>query len=449
MDGSGVEILALNQRPCVVHYLERYNKFLVGTYELYPSLESARLKLPNSFIGLNEDQLKQRLEAINHRAGKLILLTDVDINKPKIEFEFDCEIGGGVFDVKVTYDDIGNYYKIYVAHSNGVIGLYKLSLNCGNKICLKDFTVIMNSKMLTSIDIFTNYGKTELSSPKQLMYHSTNDSSGEQSSSNASIDHKPSFSGQVTNKNTFTLHHTKLVVGDSTGFITVINHGIQVRADVAKGDSIWQVKALRLPSDSDIILVGAENSSWYIYGLNHISELVLLYKNEFKDFNAGVTSICTLNIMNCLEYDMIEILLGSYDESLQMYHVKVHHEANSTPDVCHKHTMSINQGGIWRVKQITNHNYNNKSKSYRLCIAAMYAGSYITSLNSFLTNDLCNQTNRDRTEDKFTRLVDVDSLNLSEKSLHYDIDVTSSGTTFCIADFNNSLCLVKTIDKLP
>lgn len=442
MDDSDVHVLNLNQRPCVVHYLEYFNKFLIGTYELFPSIEGARLKLPGALIHLDDEQLKIRLENINYRAGKLILLTDIDFGKPLVEFDFDCDIGGGVFDIKVRHDYINACCYIYVAHSNGIIGLYKLSLNCGNKICLKEHVATAGSKMLTCIDIFPDNWTPET---YQNQMTPPMGSRSPSASPSPTCDSDQLKLGQIIHAKA-SLQNVKVVVGDSAGFVTIIKRGSQMRTNVGQGDSVWQVRALRLASDRDIILVGAENSAWFIYGFRELSsdqeELVLLYKNQSKDFSAGVTSISILNTIKCVEYDLLEILLGSYDETLQMYHVKIHHEATSRPDVCHKHTLSINQGGIWRVKQMKSKSLNG---SWKLCIAAMYAGSYIIGLDSFIGSVY--RVRRDSTEDKSEKispLIDLNLLKLSERPLHYDIDVTSSGTTFCIADFNNSLCLIKT-----
>lgn len=427
-----VHIVTLDQRPCVVQYLEHYNKFIVGTYELFSSLEDARLRLNSHCI--DDSQLNKTLERINHRAGKLILLRGNDVSVPNIEYEFDCNSGGGVFEIKVRYNRIDSSYNIYVAHSNGTIGIYKLSLNCGNKIALKEHITVNGSKMLTSIDIFPEPGYTDdnTNSASDVFFPSTNHLSS--TSSVLSPTNIPGNSSPTTRlRSTSTPLLNRLVVGDSSGFITVVNRGEPIREQVTQGDSIWQVKSLKLASGRDIIIVGAENSSWYIYGIDEQArKLILLYKNEFKDFTAGITCISILDIIHSTEYDLVEVLLGSYDETLQTYHVKLNHDGISKPGVCHKNTISINDGGIWRVKQLKGTN-NEK----QLCIAAMYAGSYLLSLSG---------SESQTAEEKLTKLIDTESLKLKNKPLHYDVDVSSCNTTYCIVDFNNSLCVFKTID---
>lgn len=430
MDGT-VHIVALDQKPCVVHYLDQYNKFIVGTYELFPSIEDARLKL-NSH--LDDNQLKKTLEEINYRAGRLILLRGNDVSVPSIEYEFDC-YAGGVFDAKVRYNKQDSSYNIYVAHSNGTIGIYKLSLHCGNKICLKEQINVTGSKMLTSIDIFPEFGcvtdTIDRGAGNSFLY-----------SSSSSISQSP-LSGVNSSKQLDSSNINRLTVGDADGFVTVISQsGEPIRENVAQGDSIWQVKTLRLASGRDVVIVGAENSSWYIYGVNGSDRrLVLLYKNAYKDFSAGVTCISILDIFHSIEHDLVEIWLGSYDETLQTYHVKINHDGVSKPDVCHKNTISVDNGGIWRVKAFKN---NNKRQ---LCIAAMYGGSYILPLGGSDRQQSDQQQQKQlRVEGTLIRLIDTESMELNHKPLHYDIDVSSCNTTYCIVDFNNSLCLFKTID---
>lgn len=487
MSQSDLHFLTLSQRPCVVQYLEHYNKFIVGTYELLSSNDTARAKLP-SWVALDDDVIKQKLSSINERAGKLILIDGAeDPNTTRVEYEFDCEIGGGIFDMKVRYEQISANYSINVAHANGVIGLYTLSLDRGNKISLKEHSIADGSSMLTCIDLFpdcddTMPGRAGNISPQV----NTSGSASISSSENASSSSISLYPRQANTRTPFirleeqhttiipsspTHQNSKLVVGDSTGFITVLNRGKQIRADVSQRESIWQVKTLKLSSNRYIILVGAENSSWYIYGLEENQgfsddRLILLYKNCSKDFSAGVTSITLLETMRSAEYDLFEILLGSYDETLQMYHVKINQEANTKPDVCHKHTIPIDQGGIWRVKLIRESteskqraasdkcerdehiqtSKSTRSVAHELCIAAMYAGSFTLSLASFMT-DTTGRLGAGAGDSKITQLVDLKALQLMEKPLHYDIDVTSSGNAFCIADFNNSLCLIKTINR--
>lgn len=418
MDGT-IHIVSLDQKPCVVNYLEQFNRFLVGTYELFPSIDDARCKFSSH---LKDDELREELEKINQRCGKLILLRGNDINVPAIEYDFDCEAGGGVFDAKVRYSSADSSYSVFVAHSNGTIGIYKLALQCGNKICLREHIKIAGSKMLTSIDLVSS------------IYEGSTDSS-DSSCSSPTMTSAPTLVATSTNyssgRDLSLQRANRLVVGDSDGFVTVIIGPTQIRHDVASGNTIWQVKSIRLTSGQEVIIVGTENSSWYILGLNEVEgRLTMLYSNSFKDFTAGVTCISVLNMNHFNEYDLVEILLGSYDETIQIYHVKLRQDGLSRPDVCHKDTLAIAEGGIWRVKA-------HRGRTRRqFCVAAMYAGTYLLNLER--------ESNTEQ-ETQSKLLVDTGFLKLANKPLHYDVDVSTSGTTYCVVDFNNSLCLFKTI----
>lgn len=418
MDGT-IHIVSLDQKPCVVNYLEQFNKFLVGTYELFPSIDDARCKLNSR---LDDETLKKEIEKINQRAGKLVLLRGNDVKVPCIEYEFDCDVGGGVFDVKVRYSRADSSYGVFVAHSNGTVGIYKLALQCGNKISLREHINISGSTMLTSIDLISS------------IYEGSTDSSDSSCSSPITTSAPISEVSLTTisSRRELALHKiNRLVVGDSDGFVTALIGTNQIRRDVASGNSIWQVKSIRLTSGQDVFIVGAENSSWYIMGLDEsTNSLNLLYANSSKDFTAGVTCISVLNMNHFNEYDLVEILLGSYDETIQIYHIKLKQDGLSRPDVCHKDTFTIADGGIWRVKP-------HRGKIRRqFCVAAMYAGTYILNLDQDLNQDA---------ETRSKLLVETKSLKLENKPLHYDVDVSTEGTTYCIVDFNNSLCLFKTI----
>lgn len=455
MDGT-VHLLGLDQKPCFVHYLEQHNKFIVGTYELLPSIEDARLKLSPQF---DDEELKKRLVQINNRAGRLILVRGNDVTGPSIEYEFDCQQGGGIFDAKISYNKTDASYSIYVAHSNGSIGIYKLSLNCGNKICLKEHIKLPQSDMLTCIDLLTN---EDLATQHQQSCDLLPNSSASTSPRSSPRSISPSLVSPLGNANPlshsrfefFTSQANKLVVGDSNGFLTIVHQGETVRKSVAEGNAIWQVKGMKLANKRDIIIVSCENSSWYLYEFDQRSEsLKLLYKNEYKDFQAGVTCIAILNTIHTLEYEMIEVMLGSYDETLQMYHIKISHEGSHVrPDVCHKNTISIENGGIWRIKPLRSSQQNQR----QLCMAAMYAGSYVLTLDGFdhqsgsvasVAAGADQQPEQAPKKEMLVKIMDVDSMKLQNKPLHYDIDLSPCNSTYCIVDFNNSLCIFKTVQS--
>lgn len=371
--------LALDQKPCFVHYLQELNKFIIGTYQLFLNIDDARPKLK---LTIDEDNLIDTLNDINFRAGKLILVEGDSSVQPRILFEFNCDSGGGIFDAKVVFIKQEFKYLIYVAHSNGKVGIYSLSSHGGYKIDPLQHIKILGSSMLTSIDLFPTDKELAAGLP--------------------TIDQ--------------TEHCRKIVVGDADGYITIIHGSNQKREKVTDGDSIWQVRSSTTGLGKQIIIVGADNSSWFIYEVGE--ELRLLYKNSYKDFSAGVTSIVILEKFSLMEeQNSLIVLLGSYDETLKMYQVSSGHTETFELNVNLKKTISIANGGIWRVKELRRNQF---------CIAAMYAGSYIFSLDNLKSE-----------------LIDTDGAKLPEQPLHYDIDI-SCDKTYCIADFNNSLCLFKT-----
>lgn len=411
-------LLVLDQKPCFVQYLEEYDKFIIGTYELYPNIEVARLKLKYT----SEDGLRDTLKSINSRAGKLILLDGSNEKVPNIVYEFECHLGGGIFDAKVIFDKIESNYIIFVAHANGSIGIYTLNGQCGFNISLSEHIKLVDSDMLTTIDIFLK--PQENDSESMLKSIDNNQPTKVQSSE------KPQTKSSSQPK--------KFIVGDASGYITLIDGHNRIRERVTDGDSIWHVKSWITNSDREIVIVGAENSSWFIYEYEESSEtLVLLYKNSYKDFNAGVTSISISRMERSTDQEILTFLLGSYDETIQFYDVKFDSFESSKPTVRHSRTIPIANGGIWRMKRLRG---VHRSK---LGIAAMYAGSYILSIEDTGCDLTCRANAQDVHDEPITQLVNVEHLELPEKPLHYDIDISCDGT-YCIADFNNSLCLFTT-----
>lgn len=390
--------MILDQKPCVVCHVDHFNRFLVGTYELFTSLENARAKLSSE---IDDRSLQENLNQINQRAGKLILI-DHSLDEPRIDYEYDCLQGGGVFDARVCFDPSKpNAAAIYVAHSNGLIGIYELTqieerLIISTKQHIK---VSEPSTLLTSID---------------SIYESKP---------------QPDESSKT------------LVVGDSKGVLSVIDDSdVVAQAPLGQDESIWQVRVFKTTQESCIIIVGAENCSWYIYHLDRAArKLSLLYKNQYNDFGAGVTSICCLSRsldQGCCSF---EILLGSYDESIQAYKITLD---TKTVRVCHKGKRSINGGGIWRIKLTRS---TQRDSADRLLISAMYAGSFALELPadceiSAVTNSA-----------KLFKLLEVEKLGLPVQPLHYDIAVANMNlardSLMCIADFNNSLCLLMPINQ--
>lgn len=409
-----LQLLFLDQKPCFVHYLQDIDKFIVGTYELFLSIEEARSKL--NFIS-DEEALTDTWKRINSRAGKLILIHAGNSVKPRVLLEFDCQQGGGVFDAKVSFDKLRFEYLIHVAHSNGQIGVYNLSSRDGYKISSLDQIKVLESSMLTSIDIMNDQRSvTTKFKPESAI--------SEQKSAvemNSACDLGP------------------YVVGDAAGCITVIIHSRQIRRSVVDGDSIWQVKSATTKSDKTIIVVGSDNCSWYIYGFDEKrEELIMLYQNSYKDFHAGVTSVALFETKSPIRGESLFVLLGSYDETLKIYSLNFGLAETLTFTVSHVRTIAIENGGIWRVKEL------NEDRGNKFCVAAMYAGSYVLTIDDLKSEPAGQVQQKSTSSNHPVRLIELEDLNLPQKPLHYDIGV-SCDKTYCIADFNNNLCLFKTI----
>lgn len=388
---ASITSVPLDQQPCVVHLLKYHDRYLIGTYHLYPTTESF-IEEHKSELSISE--LKPFLDKINNRSGKLIILSSHHKKKPDdslVQYEYECLEGGGVFDAKVRYNKFDSSYEIYVAHANGTIGVYSLVFNCDSPtICHKEHLDVPGAKILTSIDIFQE------SQPFKQAWQS------------------------------------RFVVGDDSGFINVVDQiGRFVQENAGKSDPVWQVKSVELSTGKDIIIAATERNAWCIYEFDETAKgLKQVYENS-NDFEGGVTSITVLEMNIATHYDLVNIALGSYDETIKTYSVKIYHGEGLDPHVDRKKTATVKGGGIWRLNQF------NPENSRELAVAAMYAGTYKLTLGD-------SQDQSSGTLD--VRLIESGQVKaeLASDPLHYDVAMSPREETFCIADFNNSMCLVKT-----
>jgi len=412
-----VEILPLDQKPCVVHYLSEVDRFLVGTYELFTSIDEAKSKC---YPYLNDCQVRKRLEDVNNRAGKFILIRENGAYGPIIEYGFDCHQGGGVFDANCTFVQREMSYLIYTAHSNGKLGVYKLSIDSAIEIRLQHLVNIEGSSMLTCVDFIH-----KSSDQVRLFEGSIADTSDLSDPKSTQPPVVPCPYRPLS----------KILVGDAEGFVSIINDGKVSRETVTRGDSIWQLRSLILTSGREIIMVAAEDSSWSIYELKNDDSLALLYSNLRRDFHAGVTCISTVGIKRFGDQDLVEVLVGSYDETIKIYHIELGQDLGSKPEVCHRSTIAVKGGGIWRVKICAIPN-----SSMQVYLAAMYAGSFSFSMDDFRSQS--EKHSQAPSKYSLDELVDIGSLKMDQTPLHYDIDFSPTSKTCCIADFNNRACLL-------
>lgn len=315
-----MEEINIHQKPCNVKYLPEKNRFLVGTYELADETDDCRL-------------------------GSLIIL-NLDA---KIEKVYQCS-NGGVFDMRVVYDD--DKYRVAVAHANGKISHYELSIIDNiNTIVLVNTITILGSKILTCLDFLEE--------------------------SNSS-----------------------LIVGDSDGCISTTNFDQKesIRQKITREDAIWYIKVFCL-NKRKLIVIAAEDSSWYIFE-SVGGALKQIYRND-RDFTAGVT--CIVDMRNDEERkndSSLTIALGSYDETIKHYLIKFNPDANKLM-VELTRQIKIANGGIWRARRITKPN-----KTYIL-VSAMYAGTKLYSPAEDRIQDIVNAT-----DDSFHYDADVSIQNI-------------------------------------
>lgn len=389
---ENVEIVSLDQRPCCVSYLESVDVFLVGTYQLLNTRDDARAR-SQRLSRFSDDDLESYLIKINYRLGSFVVIREGTNGKFKSVLKYDCQESGGVFDFIPSEQD-KDKCVILAAHSNGVFGVHELRHPAGAEVDMSTTTLVdvPGAQMLTCIDKFSD---------KQ---------------------------GSIT-------------VGSSDGSISIIRNGqvvLQKTCDTT--DPIWQVRCIQLNSGRKLIFIGTEVSSWSVFEMkdtpdaNQVS-LDLIYRHSLREYNPGITCIVRLNCDIKVETDdpeTLRILVGSYDETLKCYQVAFEAEQDrpKVELICDK---QIAYGGIWRLKQIS----DNQNRIDRLYIAAMYAGSY-RLVNQGAPNE---PLSYEQSEPK--PLFELESYGFKEKPLHYDIDYSSRASACCVADFNNSLCLIK------
>lgn len=387
---SSIKEIQLPQKPCNVVSLGYEDKFLIGTYELVK---------PSEHLNCDNEDTAPQDEFLNLRLGKLLIVaSEDDLSSSRIVFDYDCKLGGGVFDLKVEFSECPQF-TAFVAHSNGTIGIYGISLNEPIVLQLDEHIRVADSRtLLTSIDFL------------------------------------PSRAQRAKNH---------LVVGDSSGNIILVDSSRRLeRIKVLDtSDSIWTVKLARFnwAPHCDLIFVGAEDSSWYIFSVSWRQEAIvtnLIYKNSC-DFSAGVTSILISSKLALSVGSRLSVAIGSYDESIKFYELQVAPDAADALTISNVKQMyktSICDGGIWRMKMASDENR-------LLLVAAMYAGSYALDIDpqTLLPTECANVVARGCK-------IDLGQPERASPSLDYGVDLTKDKRTICIVDFNNNLCILKRVD---
>lgn len=390
MDES-FEVVKLDQRPCCVHYLECFDVFLVGTYQLLNSIEDARAK-SRHLDAFSKDELESYLIKINSRLGNFAVIKQDNDEKFKCVSKFECEESGGVFDFILSKQS-EDTCEIFAAHSNGTFGIYNLEQRNCTELDLTALSSVdvPEAKMLTCIDKFPD-------------------------------------------------ERCLVAVGDSEGSLSLIaNEQVVLQKLCDTTNPIWQVRCINMVSGKRIIIVGTETSSWCIFELKNAwdvsqRKLEVIYKHSSDVYNPGITCIvrmsCDIGALRNNQ-EAFRILVGSYDETLTCYQL-VFGDGQREPKVEFVSVKNLTDGGVWRVKQIP----PSRKSIARLYVAAMYAGSF-----KLVSSGPEEGFDFESLEPK--QLLELASPMFSEKPLHYDIDFSPLSSACCIADFNNSLCVIK------
>lgn len=308
-----MQIIELEQNPCVVSYSKEFDVFIVGTYQLLNKASGEEESIHN--------QHGENLEFVNHRIGSIyIISTHSEILK-----HHRC-LNGGIFDIKIHYIQQTSTCCINTAHSNGHVGIYEFENSLDLKLT-NDYRVDQ-SNLLTCIDL---YKITEETSEQKYA----------------------------------------LIVGDDTGYVNIITDGIstcRILVTEHEGYSVWQVKVFYC-DQSDLLLTGSDDCMWRIY---LIEEGQLTVLKVIKEFQGGITSFA---IKPAFVQNQIYIFAGSYDETLRQYSFsfRKHSESQvvSVVEVNFIKKIQIPGSGLWRIKNLASEQKFLISGMYSGCYHAL------------------------------------------------------------------------------
>jgi len=441
----------LEVKPSALAYSSQLDAFIVGTYELIETKE-AEERLKADLRGFLTGALDSDLQCskINSRFGSLYYFVNTNSIYGYRQFDHHICESGGVFDISLVLED-GIKNQIYVAHSNGSVGRYKIVIDKIQPIGDPIMVVEDTSILLTCIDTF-----------REPPNH-----------------HSPTG--------------TMVVVGDSKGNITSLTFARDGQQfDLAKvnvcQDAIWQVRFLPLwlkdPFDRQsefsspllgkgrLVLVGAENSSWYIYEFKGGDQLVQLYKND--DFKAGITSICNRLPAKRMYNKSVNrrahlVFIGSYDETIKEYVIERKIcDDGSELDVRLLGSIKLPGAGIWRINLVSWHDFktfveegNDKLVYDELNVATMYAKPSKIQIPVDVDVDLSLRCSDDLDFDfppfdKGAIVTQLDIPTICKESgdktedntegtrnapLYYGYIRSNINSNSCFTDFNNRLCI--------
>lgn len=391
---SDFHCVELEQQPCVVTYVKDWSSFLVGTYTLKP----------------NDMKYMEQ----NNRVGSLVRLAKSDTDRYEIKEQVECR-NGGVFDLKVRCNDV------HVAHANNSVSIYSYKEDPSNRtirrLVYKKYIRLGEdwSILLTSIDLCSVSCNAEA---PDCLYTAVADSSAR-----------------------VTILADRLRIGDEP--IRIIDKAWVVTHKQAC-EPVWKVRFVQpsppeLPTLDTLFLVACcEDKSWVFFRFDIRTQRLTALK-KFTDFGAGVTGICIIRHEPTQAPNMsysnqeFTMVMGSYDETVKLFKVKIATELKVQID--HSVTKMVSIGreliesvkvpgaGIWQIMFLDNCLY----------MAGMFAGCYRASCSNIkstiisLTNSLPDRS--------------LLAPSTKEPALDYGLDFSKPEGVACVVDFNNKLCL--------
>ena len=361
-------IIKLSKCPSVLEMLNpTENIIIIGTYELDEDEQ-------NGHSG--GDSNGQSTGHRNNRSGSLCT-----VKNDQIIIQFECP-DGGVFDLKVTGPQ-----EVIVAHSNGFLCLYNLSIDGQEIFCLSKFDT--SYSLLTSLDTF--------------------------------------YSNRT--------HNRIISAADSSGSLCITSFddkSVQFEkiSELQVGhDPIWCLKLLNLLNNHFLIFTGSDDCCLNVYSSSSIpkdhQEAKPLLSNA--EASGGITAI-DINIKSAADsFEMeAEVFVGSYDEHIRVYDLRCFtcHESDVDLANCIKMTLrtklEIPRSGIWKIRFMKQVNM--------ILVAGMFSGAHLIQLNPV------GQPNQEHLTIKQSISYE-DSGSAEKKQLIYDMIPSLNMSTLFIASF--------------
>ena len=325
--------------PCSIEFVDKWNLFVVGTYELNESAD----------------------EAINKRFGSLVL-----IQNNRLVLEHVCT-NGGVFDFRIpncstkersSNNDSEKFIQLYSVHSNGRLCSFEI-VRSDDEFNIEEInSICTGSSMLTCLDIVEcNPTSTPTSSSKLL-----------------------------------------IVVGDSCSTLTIVrDQQIVNRIRIDRFDyPIWSIKIFNFVDIEDELTVftGSDDCALRCLMLsNNFQDHTQLFKDD--SFEGGVTAIelveSTGDVLNDVQSDQLtdvrresnenisnynsrfKVLVGSYDEKLRIFTLQSDFRRSKRMPLIR--SVSIANAGIWKIKRLRSPCLRTSDDFY--LITGMYSGVHL------------------------------------------------------------------------